>query len=396
MSSQRIAIVGAGIGGLTMAIALQQRGMQVEVFEQASELTEIGAGIGLFANAVKLLRRRGILADLRTDATEPTDLIYRDGHSGEILGEVPLGRDSTYERTFGDPYIGVHRRHLQRSLLAAIDSSAIRLGHRVIGISSADGMSTLEFANGVRAQADFVIGADGAHSVVREWVAGPQKATYSGSSGFRGVAPVSKLPCLPRPHAAQFWVGEGKHLLHFPIGLNADYVSFLAGIDEPASWTGSGSRRLATTTEALATFSGWHPAVTEVIGAVEHHTRWGLFVVEPLSAWSRGPVVLLGDAAHAMLPHHGQGANQTIEDAVVLAELLASSRAGETALAEYETLRRERTRQVQQLSWQTNQLLHLAPGPQWDERSANIPRFYENLTWLHGYEAEPENVRGPQ
>ena len=293
------------------------------------------------------------------------------------------------------PYIGVHRRHLQRSLLAAIDSSAIRLAHRVIRVSDANGVSTLEFANGACVEADLVVGADGTHSVVRDWVAGPRKARYSGSSGFRGVAPVSMLPSLPRPHAAQFWMGEGKHLLHFPIGLNADFVSFLAGVDEPASWTGTGSRSTATTAEALATFSGWHPAVTEVIGAVEHEARWGLFVVEPLSSWSRGPVVLLGDSAHAMLPHHGQGANQTIEDAVVLADLLASGRSAEAALADYETLRRPRTRLVQQLSWQTNQLLHLGPGPEWEERSANIPRFYENLTWLHGYEAEPDITGSP-
>jgi len=392
MPHQKIAIVGAGIGGLTLAIALQQRGMDVEVFEQASELAEIGAGIGLFANSIKSLKRMEVLASLRSDATEPVDLIYRDGHSGEILGEVPLSRNSTYERAFGAPYIGLHRRHLQRSLLGAIDSTAIRLGHRLDRVSLVNGTPTLEFANGTRRQADLVIGADGTNSVVREWITGSQNAKYSGTSGFRGVAPVSMLPSLPRPHAAQFWVGKGKHLLHFPIGLNADFVSFLAAVDEPASWTDVGSRRPATTAEALATFAGWHPAVTEVLGAVEHQARWGLFVVDPLTSWSRGPVALIGDAAHAMLPHHGQGANQTIEDAVVLADLLATSRVDEVepTLIEYETLRMPRARLVQELSWHTNELLHLGHGQQWNERSAMIPRFYESLTWLHEYEPEPE------
>lgn len=387
-----VAVVGAGIGGLTLTLALQRGGAEVDLYEQAVELGEIGAGIGLFANSLKSLKRLGVFELLTADGFEPVDLIYRDGHSGSELGSVPLSRGSTYEQAFGAPYVGVHRRHLQASLLEVIDQSVLRLDHRLESLDLVDGRPVLRFSNGVEASPDVVVGADGARSVVREWIDGSPGVRYSGTSGFRGVVRVSDLSLLPRPDASQFWVGDGKHLLHFPIGRGGRFLSFLAAIDQPSTWESTQWRVPTTTDEALQTFTGWHPAVTEVVGAIEHLERWGLFVTEPLRRWSRGPVVVLGDAAHAMLPHHGQGANQTIEDAVVLADLLLVSQPGdvESNLDRYEQRRKARTTQVQELSWQTNSFLHLPPGPAWEERSRAIAGWYEDLAWLHGFSVEED------
>lgn len=392
MSTRHVAVVGAGIGGLTLTLALQQAGVTVDLYEQADELGEIGAGIGLFANALKPLRRLGLFELLEEDGFQPVDLIYREGISGSELGAIALSRAALYERAFGAPYIGVHRRHLQSTLLQAIDKSALLLGHRLDSLELRDSRPVMSFANGAEARADVAIGADGARSVVREWVDRSPAVRYSGTSGFRGVARVSDLSLLPRPDATQFWVGKGKHLLHFPIGRGGSYLSFLAAVDQPPAWDSTHWRVPTSTDEALQTFSGWHPAVTEVIGAVEHLERWGLFVTEPLRQWRRGPVALLGDAAHTMLPHLGQGANQTIEDAVVLAHLLISSEVEslESALGYYEEKRMSRTRRVQEASWHMNNLLHLGPGPAWLERSKAIPRWYENFSWLQGYELEDD------
>jgi salicylate hydroxylase len=388
----KVAIIGAGIGGLTLAASLQQGGIDVEVFEQAPELGEIGAGIGLFANALKPLRRLGILESLRSDSTEPVDKFYRDGRTAEILGEVPLSRDGTYERTFGEPYLGVHRRHLQRCLLQAVDPAALHLNYRLETLRVEGGKALLEFANETRVEADVVIGADGAHSVVRKWMTGSSDTVYSGTSGFRGVVPVSQLPSLPRPDATQFWVGDGRHLLHFPIGTGARAVTFLAAVDEPATWPDTAWHYPVTTAETVEAFAGFHPAVTEMLAAVERPERWGLFVVSPLTAWSRGPVTLLGDAAHAMLPHHGQGANQTVEDAVVLADALLSAQFSriEDVFARYQEMRIERTRQVHELSWRLNHTLHIGYGEEWDARNAGLGEFYEALAWLHSYEVTAE------
>ena len=180
-------------------------------------------------------------------------------------------------------------------------------------------------ASGATFEASVVVGADGVHSLTRQWVTGGDEPVYSGTSGFRGLVPAERLSRLPDPGALQFWMGPGAHLLHYPVD-GGSVINFLAVVDGPARWTAPAWMEPAAPGAHLAAFAGWHPAVTEMIGAVPQSPRWGLFTRRPLARWSRGPVVLLGDAAHAMLPHQGQGANQTIEDAVVLAAELDGDR----------------------------------------------------------------------
>jgi salicylate hydroxylase len=318
----RIAIIGGGIGGLTLALALRQRNIAADVFEQAPELTEIGAAVALSANATRELRRLGCLDPIAAVATEPTELIYRRWQDGRRIAAHPVRKDSAYRDRFGAPYFGVHRADLQRILSSAHGFSGLYLGHRLVELVEEGDRFGLAFANGRFVQADLVVGADGVRSVVRRWVAGGEGTIYSGTSAFRGIVPVDRLPSLPDPGAIQFWMGPNAHLLHYAIGGAAEAVNFFAVVEGPATWAQEdGLQANVEPKEHLKGFNGWHPAVIEMIDAVPHSVRWGLFVARPLRRWHRG---LIGDAAHAMLPHHGQGANTTIEDAITLAELIAA------------------------------------------------------------------------
>jgi salicylate hydroxylase len=386
----RIAIIGAGIGGFTLALALREQGIHAEIYEAAPELTEIGAAVAQSANATKVLRRLGLLEQLTDVATSPTELIYRDGRSGAYIARQPVRQDNWYENRFGAPYYGVHRADLQRVLGGAFGSHGLHLGCRLESLTEdADGVH-LKFANGRTADADIVIGADGIRSVVRPYVTGSDNdLIYTGTSGFRGIVPMDKLNLLPDPEAIQFWMGPDAHLLHFPIGGNASDVNFLAVVERPTEWHGPKWQADAAAEERLEPFEGWHPAVTEMIDLVPHSIRWGLFVLRPLTRWYQGRKVLLGDAAHAMLPHHGQGANTTIEDAYVLATLLATARLDrlDETFAQYQDLRRTRTRQIARSSLVTNDLLHIPDGADIPARNQKMVEFPQRFSWIHDYDA---------
>ncbi len=250
-------------------------------------------------------------------------------------------------------------------------------------------------------EAGLVVGADGVHSPTRAWVTGGDDPVYSGTSGWRGLVPAERLPSLPEPGALQFWMGPGAHLLHYPITRPGSgpgggrVINFLAVIDGPPRWPAAEWMTDAEPGAHLAPFAGWHPAVTEMLTAVPPSPRWGLFARRPLIRWHRGPVVLLGDAAHAMLPHHGQGANQTFEDAAVLADELApvltrtpgDADRMDRALRRYGERRRARTRQVQLASWTAPAALHLPAGPSTQARDAYLAQLPGRLAWIHGYDA---------
>ena len=205
----------------------------------------------------------------------------------------------------------------------------------------------------------------------------------------------SGLRALPDPYAIQFWMGPDAHLLHYAIGPAGEDVNYFAVMEGPAEWHAPGSTAAIAREDALAAFAGWHPAVVEMVAAVPDHKRWGLFTVRPLLRWSRGRAVLLGDSAHAMVPHHGQGANTTIEDAITLAELLpgAAPDGMDALMATYGHLRRARTRKIQRSSWATNGLLHLPDGPAphaaaaLADRDRRMAAFPEDFAWIHGHDA---------
>jgi len=382
----QVAVVGAGIGGLTLGIALQRAGIEVTLYERAEELREVGAAIALSANGTRELYRLGVGEALDDVSTEPTELIYRDGRTGGRIAAHAGGAD--YRGRFGAPYWGIHRVDLQQTLAAAVHPENLHLGRAVTGVGDAGDGAVITFADGSTATADVVVGADGVHSVVRQHVCGPGSGpVYSGTSAFRGLVARADLPALPDPLAIQFWAGPHAHLLHYPMGGQAhddDTVNFFAVLCGPEQW--SGGNVAVPDGELLAAFDGWHPAVTEMLGAVAQSPRWPLLSQPPLTRWTRGRVVLIGDACHAMLPHHGQGANQSIEDAVVLAELLA---AGDVtaALDAYPRRRRARTRAVARSAWETGTLLHL-PDDDVDglaQRDARFTSYLDANAWVHEY-----------
>ncbi|MBK0869510.1 FAD-dependent monooxygenase [Saccharopolyspora sp. HNM0986] len=380
-----MAIVGGGIGGLTLAMALRGRGIRAEVHEQAPELREVGAAVALSANGTKLLRRLGVGDQLAECSAEPTELIYRHWQDGRRLAAHPAGKD--YERRFGAPFYGIHRADLQRVLAGACGPQQVRLGSRITELTPGADKVGLTFADGSTSEADLVVGADGVHSQVRSLVTTEDPAVYSGTSGFRGLIPVSEMPQLPDPGAIQYWTGPGAHVLHYPIG-DGSVVNFLAVVDAPHEWTSPTWTMATSRAEIAEFFAGWHPGVVEMVTATTLHQRWALFGQEPLGRWSRGRITLLGDAAHAMLPHHGQGANQTIEDAIALADLLAGHTDRTAALAAYERVRRARTRNVQRSSWVASELLHLPDGPRREARdralNSELPAM---LSWIHSHDA---------
>ncbi|WP_214370385.1 FAD-dependent oxidoreductase [Pseudonocardia sp. H11422] len=392
----RVAIVGGGIGGLSLGLALRERGLRADVFEQAPELTEIGAAIALSANATREFARLGLGDQLEAVATIPTELIYRHWQDGRRIAAHPVRDGGCYVERFGAPYYGVHRAHLQGILGGAFGNDGLHLGCRLVNLFEQADSIVLEFANGRVEHADLVVGADGVRSTVRRFITGTDDTVYSGTSAFRGIVPVEKLPSLPDPHAIQFWMGPDAHLLHYAIGGSGDAVNFFAVVEGPPVWTREDSWMAEIDEDVpAAAFERWHPAVIEIVDAVPHSVRWGLFGVRPLLRWYRGRAVLVGDAAHGMLPHHGQGANTTIEDAFALGALLADARPSdlEAVFSRYQHLRRARTRKIQRSSWVTNDLLHLPDGPTIARRDEKVSRFPHDFAWIHEYDVQQALTR---
>jgi salicylate hydroxylase len=385
MADLEVAIIGGGIGGLVLALALRERGIAFEVYEQADELREIGAAVALSANGTRELRRLGLGEHVEAVSVVPSALVIRRWDTGAVIADHPIGRDGTYEATFGAPYYGVHRVALLQALGERLGVDGLHLGGRCVGIAERRSGAELQFADGASATADLVVGADGVHSVLRPHVVGEVRGRYSGTAGYRGLVPAAGLPSLPDPTPLQFWAGPGRHLLHYSID-GGRTINFLAVVRVP-EWTNAEWMEPCPVTDAVDAFAGWHPAVTEMVGATDVGARWALHDLAPLERWHTDRVVLLGDAAHAMVPHQGQGANQTIEDAIVLADSLAEPGDLRSALRRYADRRRRRTARVQRWSRRVADLMHLPDGPEIAPRDAAFADLYSELAWIHAYDA---------
>lgn len=398
----RIAVVGGGIGGLTIAIALKKHGIDCKVYEQTAELREVGAAIALSANAMRFYEQWGLGPAFDKVAFEVSALIYRDGKTGRLIGNHPAG--AAYRERYGSRYIGIHRAELQKILFTEVGMENIHLNKRLATIDDSGDCAVLHFEDGSSAEADFVIGADGVRSKVRELMLGYDDYLYAGYSAFRAIVPIDNLPSLPDPTAIQFWMGDGCHLLHYPIGgeRNGDINFFLVQRD-PAPWPHKEWVAPAVDGEQLKYFGDWHPAVVEMLSSATVDTRWAMNYRMMLGRWSKGRMTLMGDAAHAIVPHHGQGANQSIEDAVVLADCIADI--GSSSLSDmqerYERLRRGRARKVVYASVTTGDMLHLPEGKNRDQRDARLASkeaMAHHLDWIHGFDAsnfaEPSDRQG--
>jgi salicylate hydroxylase len=337
----RAAVVGGGIGGLAAACSLRRRGVEVTVFEQTETLGEIGAGLTIFPNSLRQLERMGLGEALAAVGAKIGDGSQYYRADGTVVGSITTTDSSGWNGVYG-----MHRADLLNVLAASLPSGAIRTGHRCAEFEQDTVAARLKFVNGETAEVDIVIAADGIHSVLQKHVVEPKPPEYSGVRAYRGLIPREKLPGWPeRVH--QVWMGDGKHFMAYPVrsGRLLNYVGFVPTSDATTeSWSAIGDRD-----ELAASFDGWDLRVVRLLEAVETCFWWGLYDRRPLDSWTKGRLVLLGDAAHAMLPHIGQGANQAIEDGVALSVLLEGRAPPEVPdiVKQYEKMRRVRTDVVQ-------------------------------------------------
>ena len=345
--SDAVAIIGAGLGGLTCALALARAGREVVVYEQAPELGEVGAGITLSPNSSRIMIALGLEAGMRGLGVVPPVQLTQNLQTGRVLLERTRG--DAVEAQYGAPYIHLHRADLHGLLADALEAAqpgAIRLGHQLARIASDADRAELHFRNGAQASAAVAIGADGVKSIVRDALFATQPPLFTGQVAWRGVLPRAALPADVQALAPGIWIGEKRLFMRYPIRdwRLVNYVAFV----NMEGWEEEGWAIPSTREELLGHYADAEPHLKAIIAATppELLFKWALHAREPLETWIAGSVTLLGDAAHGMLTFMGQGAATAMEDGMVLARCLAAF-PGAEALRRYEAARRTRTTMVQ-------------------------------------------------
>ncbi|QFR32573.1 FAD-dependent monooxygenase [Ancylobacter sp. TS-1] len=388
MAPRRIAIAGAGIGGLTAALALAQAGFEVALVERARELEEAGAGVQLAANATRCLRSLGVYERVAARAVVPRAFEVMDGRRGTRLTGAPMGE--TAEAAFGGPFIVIHRADLQAALLAAVRETpaiTLTLGRTLTGFEATPDGVALHLAGAaepLRAQA--LVGADGLRSAVRLALRPDARPSFRHRAAWRATVPASALPDRLAEPVTRLWLGPGAHLVSYPVqaGEAINLVAVTPDEREVHGWNEEGAPG-----DLLLHYRGWSTEAHALLAAPDRWLRWALFDLDPLPAWGEGPVTLLGDAAHAMPPFLAQGAAQAIEDAVVLADELSRDGDIPAALRRYEALRRPRTARVQRAARGMDRLYHLA-GPARIARDLVMraragETVLERYRWIYGW-----------
>ena len=360
--SQTVTIIGAGIGGLALAAVLRRFGIGVEIYEQAAAFSRVGAGIQMSPNAMRVLRGLGLEAPIRANAFQPETWDNRDWDTGRSTNLASLGRKA--EERYGAPYIQMHRGDLHEFLAGAVPEEIIRYGKKVERIEAAGSGFRLSFADGTAACADTLIGADGVHSPVRQFLLGAEQPRFMGRAAYRTTFPASLLRGAAVADSTKWW-GPDRHIVIYFTTKNRDEIYFTTSQPETdwitESWSAEGSLD-----EMREAFSGFHPEVQGVLDACPRVNKWALFERDPLPRWSEGRACLMGDACHPMLPYMAQGAASALEDAVVLGRCLAAFGPGgaPAAFQRFEALRKPRTSQLQLTSHQ-NKFMQRKTNPDW-------------------------------
>ena len=371
----RVAIIGAGIGGLAAACALRQRGFEVALYERATQLAEIGAGLQIGPNGVRVLRAVGLGEELKRNAFEPINMVSLKWDDASLRFREPM--KEFYLEKFGAPYMTAHRADLHGMLRVAIGEAPLHLGVNCVGADTVNGTAVARFAGGGEAEADIVIAADGIRSAIRAQHFGTGAPRFTEMIAWRCMVP---MDCVPREvgpggsvrlERGEYigWIGPNGHVISYPIGGKGDTLNIFGGhyskdwVEE--SWSVPSSRD-----ELIAAKAGWNGALLDMFGHVEHVFKWGIHDRDPLPQWTRGRVTLLGDAAHPTMPTLAQGANMAIEDGYVLARALSQSADNiDAALRSYVAQRQPRTARVTLQSRQQFLNNRQVPPPPFLDRS---------------------------
>lgn len=387
MSVQKVLIAGGGIGGLTAAAYLLQEGFDVEVYEQAKQLGEVGAGIQVSANASRVYQHIGILDDLIQAGYLPDQYRFRTFDEGAVLQSIPLG--TQYIDKHQVPYISVHRADLHSLLVKRVQSlkpDAVTLNAEVTAYSQDERGVSLEFKNGNSARGDLLIGADGIKSVIRKLTLGDTPVNYTGDSSWRVIVPMKSLPPEYQANSVDIWVGPGKHAVTYPLR-GGELMNLVACVEQQdhdeESWVTKRPWQ-----ELYNDFRGWHGAIEAIIEAADHDEcyRWAMNNRQPVDNWSQGRVTLLGDAAHPTLPYMAQGAAMAVEDAAVLSRAIQMTNSAEEAVQLYQRNRIERTAKIVNESSDNRRLFHLDSVDALKQAFAERDMKAERTAWLFSYD----------
>lgn len=385
-------IVGAGIGGVTAALALIDAGLDVELYERNGTLSEIGAGIQISPNGVKVLDRLGLRDMIDAVAFRPEALEMRIGTTGTRIFSIPMREEAV--RRYGAPYYHVHRVDLLKLLAQALrarSTNAIHLNREVQSYAQTVTGVTVTFTDGTRAVGDVLIGADGIHSRVRAAMLGDTPARFTGNTAWRVVIPAAEVRDLVPPTAC-VWVGPGRHAVTYYLR-RGELVNFV-GVVERKDWQSESWTERGDKADLIGDFQGWAKPIARVIDQAGECYRWALFDRDPLTKWRDGRIALLGDACHPMLPFLAQGAVMAIEDAWVLSRKLKAATDIPSALAAYETERKPRTTRVQRgaraqmgLYHQRGAARQLATyGPMWLAARLAPQIVHTRQDWLYSHD----------
>jgi salicylate hydroxylase len=389
----KVLIVGGGIGGITTLLALRQRGIDAELFEQAEAFRQVGAGIQISSNATRILRTLGLGDALARVAVYPEGRDYRAWDEGERLYYTPLGKRA--EAHFGAPYYHAHRADLLDVLLGGLGNAGFRLNAHVERFEQDADEVTITLADGTKVTGDVLVGADGIHSTVRSQMFGQELPRYTGNVAWRGLVPAERVAHLDLGRVTGVWMGPNRSIVQYYVaaGRTFNWIG-ISRSEQPAreSWLAEGRIE-----DALTEYAGWHDTIRTIIAATPRVLRQALYDRAPLPDWRIGRVVLLGDAAHPMMPFYAQGAAQSIEDAYVLAGCLAAMPDEPVAALErYVKLRQPRTAWMQDLSRREEELYQMTDAAEIADRNARMrlnrtpgsASFPPEQERLYGYDAE--------
>ena len=389
-SSLNIAVIGAGIGGLAAALCLEQKGFKLTIFEKSGLTGELGAGIQLSPNPLKILFNLGMEQPLRSHASLSEFISIRDWENGRLIKETPLNPES--EQNYGYPYLHIHRADLINVMLRSIKEKSLislRTMTEVVEVNEMASKCIVTLKNGSKHFFDLVIGADGINSRVAFNLDTTVKPKYSGNVAWRALVPVSNLSDDAIYENASLWLGPRKHFVHYKVR-KGDLVNCV-GVSESNGWKKESWIERADIEEFKVEFEGWDPRLRKLIESIDKTTvyKWALYRRPIIKKWHTDRQVLLGDSCHAILPFLAQGAALAIEDAAVLANCLSEGQDNKKAFSSYQRLREKRVRWVQFMSDANAYSFHcseqLAPL-----RNLLLKRFSEHaLDRIYSYEAMP-------